>query len=142
MGMVAWVRISLVFFTFLSAFRPAVAVPITFKAASSGCSDRVEFEKIGRKLRVTLENLSEADALSASDVLTAVFFALAADPKLRPVSALAPSGDTALLGGNGWHNAVGDEWACRNSLTNAPDHADQEISVAALGLFGPKNRFA
>jgi hypothetical protein len=108
------------------------------------------FEQSGSNLIVTLTNTSDQDVLKPADVLTGVFFTLAGDPTLTPVSALLGNGSTVLFptpclvagdpsrcsGPN-----VGGEWAYKNNLAGSPLGADEGISSAGLGLFGPNDLF-
>lgn len=101
----------------------------------------MEFQQIGRKLQVRLENASTDDVLSGSNVLTAFFFSLASNTKLDPVSAVVPTGDIVLFGHAGRHGVVGGEWAYNNLLSGAPDSAVEGGSIVALGFFERRNRF-
>lgn len=128
----------------------AEAVQYTFSASLGSLSASVTFEQIGSNLIVTLTNTSTADVLIPKDVLTAVFFTLAGDPTLTPVSAVLTGGSTVLFptpclaspstlcsGPN-----VGGEWAYKDGLAGAPLGADEGISSAGFGLFGAGNRFS
>jgi hypothetical protein len=117
------------------------ASAITFIDTNGTLSASVTFEQLGTNLKVTLVNTSTSDVLQPSDVLTAAFFTLAGDPTLTRVSAIIPSDSTVLFGGTDPGDVVGGEWAYKNHLSHAPYGADEGISSAGLGLFGPYDRF-
>lgn len=124
----------------LVALCATTAHAITFTGSKGSRSASVSFVQSGDELAVTLENTSNADVLAPRDVLTAVFFTLAGDPHLQPVSALVLGGDIVLFGSPEAGGGVGGEWAYKNHLAGAPRHADEGISSSGLGLFGPGNR--
>jgi len=118
------------------------AAPLTLSATQGNLSASVSFELDATgKLRVVLTNTSPADVLAPADVLTAVFFDIAGNPVLTPVSAVLGAGSTVLFGGTDPGGVVGGEWAYRAGLTGAPQAAQQGISSVGLGLFGPPDLF-
>ena len=128
----------------------AVAVSYPFNFADGTHSALATFEQSGTNLFVTLTNTSPEDVLNPTDILTAVFFTLAGDPTLTPVSAILGTGSTVLfstpclVGGTPspcLGPGVGGEWAYKNNLAGAPLGADEGISSSGLGLFGPKDLF-
>lgn len=117
------------------------AEALVFSADNGGgLSASATFEASGTSLIVTLANTSPADVLDPAQVLTAVFFTLAGDPTLTPLSALLSDGSAVVFGQTGGGNVSG-EWAYRDGLHGAPAGAHAGISTAGLGLFGPSDRF-
>jgi hypothetical protein len=104
-------------------------------------SASAEFTVVGTNLVVTLRNTSPRDVLVPADVLTAVFFDLADNVALTPLSAALSANSTVIYGSKAdpFDGAVGGEWAYLENLTNAP--ATRGISSGGLGLFGPHDRF-
>jgi hypothetical protein len=97
---------------------------------------QVKFQVSGGNLVVTLKNISTADVLAPTDVLTGVFFNLGAT--LTPISAQLATGSTVWFGASNGGN-VGGEWAYSNGLSGAPGGANSGISSTGLGLFGNAN---
>jgi hypothetical protein len=100
----------------------------------------VSFTQSGSDLILTLSNISSADVLQPTQVLTGVFFTLAGNPTLTPVSAELGTGSTVLFppkGGVG--SSVGDEWAFGAKLKHAPAGANDGIASLGLGLFSKPN---
>ena len=123
--------------------RPAGAVPFTASGTGNNgelLSASADFSVSGSNLTVILTNTSTADVNDPPDILTAVFFTLAGNPTLTPVSALLSGGSVVFFGPNGGGN-VGGEWAYGNGLVGAPGGANKGISSAGFGLFGSGNRF-
>jgi PEP-CTERM motif len=118
----------------------AEATPITFTGSSGSLAASATFSSSGSTLTVVLTNTSSSDVLNPSEVLTALFFTAAGNPTLTPVSALLSGGSTVFFGPDGGGN-VGGEWAYANGLAGAPGGADEGISSAGFGLFGPSNNF-
>jgi hypothetical protein len=112
----------------LSATGQASALPLS--AAAS-------FSMVGGNLQVILTNTDPGDVLIPTQVLTALFFDVAGNPTLTPISA-ALGGSTVFFGPDGGGN-VGGEWAYAASLSGAPGGAQQGISSAGFGLFGGAN---
>lgn len=117
------------------------AQSFTYSGTNGPLNASVRFEQIGTNLLVTLSNTSTNDVLAQSNVLTAVFFTLAGDPALSRISAKLAAGSTVLFGTTDPGGIVGGEWAYANHLTGAPLGADEGISSAGLGLFGPGDLF-
>jgi hypothetical protein len=114
----------------------AKADPLVFTASNLTLSASVTFQQIGTNLQVTLVNSSSHDVLVKSEVLTAVFFTLAGNPTLTPLSAKLGSGSTMMFAVGGPGLNVGGEWAYRNGgLKHAPAGALQGISSVGLGTF-------
>jgi PEP-CTERM motif-containing protein len=103
-----------------------LAASATFGLSSSG------------SLTVVLTNTSTGDVMAPADLLTAVFFNIAGNTALTPVSALLSGGSGVLFGsGNGGN--VGGEWAYANRLVGAPGGINEGISSSGLDLFGSAN---
>lgn len=125
----------------------------TFSVEDGSRSASATFDQVGQNLIVTLTNTSQWDVLKPADVLTAVFFTLAGNPTLTPISAVLGNGSTVLFPtpcaadpptlceGEALGGGVGGEWAYKNNLVGAPLGADEGISSAGLGLFGAKDLF-
>lgn len=90
-------------------------------------------------LQVILTNTSTKDALVPIDILTGMFFTIAGNPSLTPLSATLNTGSTVFFGGTDPGGVVGGEWAYANNLLGAPGNATQGISSTGLGLFGDGN---
>lgn len=126
----------------------AQATTMTYSAASGTRAAMVSFEISGTNLFVTLTNTSAADAWAPSDVLTAVFFNLAGNPSLAPISATVPNGSSVVCSGSGCPSAstlsktnVSGEWAYKSNINTWG--AYYGISSSGLGnLFGPYDRFS
>jgi hypothetical protein len=141
------VAISLV--VFVVAAVASRAQSLTYTGTGSGnntgqtLNAAVTFTVSNLDLIVTLSNTATFDANDAPDILTSLFFSIAGDPKLIPVSAdLAP--DSTLLGRHvpaGFDGDVGPEWAYRNNLLKAPLGADEGISSTSLKWFSKKYHF-
>jgi hypothetical protein len=135
-------RIGLKVLVGLSAGLVAVAAhsAVIFSGSDGTRSATVSFDLIAGSLQVTLTATSPADALIPRHILTGVFFNLAGDPGLTPMSAI--SGGATTTGGSldfAAGAAVGGEWAYLNGL--AQYSANQGISSSGLGIFGPGDRF-
>jgi hypothetical protein len=91
-------------------------------------------------LVITLSNDATFDPNDRQDILSGIFFNIAGDPKLTPVSAeLAP--DSLVIAHSlplGFTGDVGGEWAYRNNLKKAPGGANEGVSAASLKWFGNK----
>jgi hypothetical protein len=91
-------------------------------------------------LIITLSNDATFDPNDRQDILSGVFFNIAGDPKLTPVSAeLEP--DSMVIAHPlplGFTGDVGGEWAYRNDLKKAPLGANEGVSAANLKWFGKK----
>jgi len=119
------------------------AADIMFPGSSGNLAATVTFHISGNQLTVTLVNTSTHDVLVPSDVLTAVFFDIAGNPALMPISAVLGAGSTVLFppaGGAGPN--VGGEWAYGHFTgisTGAPGNTHEGISSAGFGLVGNAN---
>jgi hypothetical protein len=110
------------------------ATPLTYNDALGG---HVTFNVVSGNLQVTLR--STRDAQVNSQVLTAVFFSVAGDPNLDPISATAPTG-SVLIDGTGLHPQtsplnVGGEWNYSTGLSGLPGGGTQGISSTGLDVF-------
>ncbi|MDH4100783.1 MAG: PEP-CTERM sorting domain-containing protein [Nitrospirota bacterium] len=116
------------------------ATPITINGTNgSNLSAAATFAASGTNLIVTLTNTSTSDVLVPADILTAVFFTVAGDPTLTPVSALLNAGSTVHFGPVNGGN-VGGEWQYKNHLSGAPGGANEGISSSGLSpLFSSAN---
>ena len=117
------------------------ATPVDFEESYGSLKAKATFDTSGTNLIVTLENTSLNDVLVPIDVLTAVFFDIAGDPALTPVSAVLLGGSVVYFGGTDPGGVVGGEWAYASGLSGAPGDASQGISSTGLGLFGPGDLF-
>jgi len=105
-------------------------------------SATAEFAVVGGNLlQVTLINISPYDVEVPSEVLTALFFDIAGNPSLIPISALLRPGSIVWFGTPDPGGVVGGEWAYASGLSGAPGGARQGISSAGFGLFGPHDLF-
>jgi len=112
----------------------------TFIGSKGALEAEATFSQLGSNLVLTLSNISTADVLQPTQVLTAVFFTLAGDPTLTPVSAELGSGASVLFppkGGAGTN--LGDEWAYGGKLKHAPAGAEDGVSSLGLGMFSKAN---
>jgi hypothetical protein len=122
----------------IAAAPSAEATPITFVGTGTGVnaqplSAKATFVVSGGDLIVTLSNISTADVNNPADILTAVFFRLAGNPALTPVSALLGPNSTVFFGSANGGN-VGGEWAY-----DANTGGGQGIGSAGFGIFGGAN---
>ena len=133
---------------------PADAGFSEFTFSSGSLAAKVRFEDSGESgvgagnLRVTLTNTSAADVLAPPGVLTAVFFDIATNPNLTPVSALLGAGSTVLFDSQPAGGNVGGEFAYAQT-TNAGGLGGtpagfavtqkQGISSSGFGIFGNSN---
>jgi hypothetical protein len=118
----------------------AGATPITFSGSGTNTitgqaiSASATFDIVGALLQVTLTNMG-ADVMAPSDVLTALFFNIAGNPKLTPYSATLASGSSVLFAPSGGAGPnVGGEWAYTNTASSAPGGAKEGISSSGLGI--------
>jgi hypothetical protein len=122
------------------------ATPVVFTtstaATAAGYGAEVASEQVGPNLVMTLSNTSTDDLLNPQFVLTAVFFTLAGNQELQPISAIVSPGSGVLFGyPTDPDGVVGGEWAYRNGLTDAPFGANSGISSARLDIFTLQYRF-
>lgn len=121
-------------------FAVAAHSAVIFSGSDGTRSATVSFDVVAGNLQVILTATSPADALIPRHILTGVFFSLAGDPTLTPMSAI--SGGATTTGGTpdfAAGAAVGGEWAYLSGL--AQYSANQGISSSGLGIFGPGDRF-
>jgi len=97
------------------------------------------FNLAGGNLTVVLTNISTADVLIPSQVLTALFFGVDGNILLTPVSATLSGGSTVFFDSAPAGGIVGGEWAYKNSLVGAPGGLNEGISSAGFALFGGAN---
>src|SRR5882724_5325386 len=108
---------------------------VTFSLSLSGTTTN---------LLVTLTNLGTYKPNDPQDILTSVFFSLTGDPALKKISALLNAGSVGVKNGSTLTvpgGVIGGSWAYAAGLNGAPGGADEGISAAGFGLFGPKNVF-
>jgi hypothetical protein len=131
---------------------PAWGASVTYSFSNGNRAASAEFVKSGSDLIVTLTNTSTADAMVPTDILTAVFFNIPADPLLVRTSAVVVPG-SVLVGGTGLpatslvpaiaaalaSGNVGGEWAYLNNLF--VDSNNQSVSSVGLNIFGPGDLF-
>jgi hypothetical protein len=123
---------------------------LTFTTAAPGDNTNktldasVTFTVKNLQLIITLSNTADYDADDRNDVLTGLFFKLAGDLSLTPMSAVLGS-NTAIKdrpGASGPGMNVGEEWAYRDDLTGLTNGADEGLAIANLKGFGNKHRFS
>jgi len=114
-----------------------------FTATSGSLSASATFSVVGTNLVITLANTSTADVTAPNQVLTALFFTIAGNPTLTPVSAIVPAGNTILFAPSGNCTSgpcnVGGEWAYAAGLSGSPLGAYAGGSSSGFGLFGSFN---
>jgi hypothetical protein len=113
----------------LLAAPSAQAGTATFIGSSGTLSASVEFAVVGGNLQVTLTNTSLTDIDAAAQLLTAVFFDIAGDPVLTPISAVIAPGSTEQYG-TAPGDVVGGEWGYVSTAG---------ISSTGIGVFGNAN---
>lgn len=124
---------------------PAMADIVTFSASGPGAeggtlSASASFELVNNYLVVVLTNTAQDLARIPADVLGSVYFDIAGNPALTPVSAILTAGSVVLnmdpqpAGGN-----VGGEYAFAAGLSGAPGAAYYGISANGYDLFGDAN---
>jgi hypothetical protein len=123
------------------------ADPLTVSGSQGDLAATASFAKSGNNLIVTLTNTSTVDVGNAAELLTAIFFDLAGNPTLTPVSAVLNTGSVVVDVGVGVGgptdpdpDGVGGEWGYRRS-TSALDSGNgvtqlQGISSAGFNVFG------
>lgn len=120
---------------------------VSFTGSQGNLAAEVVFDVSGSNLKVTLINTSLADTTSAGNALTGVAFFIPGNPSLGKVSAVVSAGSTVYENGvvpsaplNG--PDIAGEWGYVNSLSVSQyPGANQGISSAGLGLYGPGDRF-
>lgn len=112
-----------------------------FIGSSGTLAGSATFDIVGSQLKVVLANTSLFDVLMPADVLTALFFNVAAPSGLSPVS--ATSGGPTYLSGVQVSSAganVGGEWSFDGALIGAPGGVNSGLSSSGLGgVFGQPN---
>ena len=108
----------------------AFAGTATFTGSSGTLAASVEFAVVGGNLQVTLTNTSLTDIDAAASLLTAVFFDVAGNPTLTPVSAVIAPGSTEEYGSPDPGGVVGGEWGYVGG---------EGISSTGIGVFGNAN---
>lgn len=116
---------------------------VSFDGSSGNLAAKVTFTKSGDTLTVLLDNTSSSDVTAQGQLLTAVFFNIAGNPLLTPVSAnlngstvLFPNvnGATSPTAGN-----VGGEFAYEGGGATLTYGASQGIASAGFSIFGDGN---
>lgn len=115
----------------------AQAAPRTFLGTDGLRIATATFDASGTNLTVSLRNIGP-DVLVPDQLLTAIFFTLAGNPVLAPVSAIVPGSSSVLFGTTDPGGVVGGEWAYASGIA-APYSANAGISSAGFGLFGAAN---
>ncbi|MFM8991118.1 MAG: XDD4 family exosortase-dependent surface protein [Alphaproteobacteria bacterium] len=115
----------------------AEAAPRTFLGTDGLRIATATFDTSGTNLVVSLRNIGP-DVLAPDQLLAAVFFTLAGNPVLAPVSAIVPAPSSVLFGGTDPGGVVGGEWAYASGIA-APYSANAGISSSGFGLFGDAN---
>lgn len=112
----------------------ALAAPRTFLGTDGSRIATATFDTSGTNLTISLRNIGP-DVLAPDQVLSAIFFTLAGNPVLAPVSAIVPGSSSVLFGTTDPGGVVGGEWAYAAGIA-APYLADRGISSSGFGLFG------
>jgi len=113
------------------------AAPRTFLGTDGLRVATATFDASGTNLTISLRNIGP-DILVPDQLLAAVFFTLAGNPVLVPVSAIVPPSSNVLFGGTDPGGVVGGEWAYAYGIA-APYSANSGISSSGFGLFGAAN---
>src|SRR5260221_14460361 len=118
------------------------ASAVTYTGSSGSLAASVDFSINGSgQLVVTLSNTSGSDALNNPDLLGAVFFDLAGNPALTPVSGVLNTGSHIFVGGVQQSDAViGGEWAYWRGPFGGPPRGKKRVVWGGVGL-GFKNIF-
>lgn len=114
-------------------------------ADSFGHAASADFSINGSNLIIILSNISLADVLVPTDVLTGVFFNISGNPVLSKSSAVLGAGSTVFYDPDGQPagGIVSGEWAYKGALHGSgPGNDNYGISSAGLGIFGPSNVFS
>jgi hypothetical protein len=115
----------------------AHAAPKSFLGTDGLRIAAATFDTSGTNLVVSLRNIGP-DILAPDQLLTAIFFKLAGNPVLTPVSAIVPASSSVSFGGTDPGGVVGGEWAYAAGLA-MPSGANSGISSSGFGLFGSAN---
>ena len=116
----------------------AIGAPITFVGSSGSLTASATFSTSGTNLIITLSNISMADVMAPSDILTALFWN-GGPAGLGRGSVVINAGGTVLFGGTDPGGVVGGEWVYKSGLSGAP--AGSGLSSAGFGWFGPGDVF-
>jgi hypothetical protein len=115
----------------------AVASPLTASASAGSLSFSATFQNLGSGLlEIMVSNTGSTSPSDEGAVIGALFFNLAGDPTLHPVSMTLGVGSTVI-------NGSGDpspNWQYARGL-NGPGGATQGLSAAGYGLFGSHGNF-
>ena len=116
--------------------------PLLVNYSNGDLSASASFDVNNNTLLVTLTNTSLVDPSSPSSILTAVFFDIAGDPTLTPLSAQICATCTVTYGGTTDANkSVAGEWAYAFASSDLAYGTDYGISSSGLGIFGPPDLF-
>jgi hypothetical protein len=124
-------------------FTGSTTTTATKKQASETLKASATFVVSNLELVITLSNTGTSDPRSPADILTGVFFDVAGDPSLTPVSATVGPGST-VVGHQlplGFDGNVGGEWAYKDDLTKAPGGDTYGISSTKLSFFKKSDLF-
>lgn len=141
--------------SFVAATMPASAnqLTVTGTGPGDGASDlaaEAVFCITGNTLTVLLTNTSMDETLIPADLLTGVYWNIAGDPALTPISAVLGSGSTVLfpgvttIPGTGTDvgGGVGGEFGYRGDLSGGIfNGATYGVSSTGLGEFGSPDLF-
>lgn len=122
----------------------AQADTVTFSTSGPGeeggtLSASATFELVNEYLIVVLTNTAQNGARIPSDVLGSLYFDIAGNPSLIPVSAILTPGSVVLNASQPAGGNVGGEWGLGSALSGAPGNAYYGISANGYGLFGNPN---
>lgn len=117
---------------------------IVFVASSGNLAAEARFWQDGSNLMIQLTNTSPADPATVTEVLTALFFNIAGQPTLTPVSVVMATGSKILypITQPADGKTVSFEWAYRAGDVKSPGSMEYGVSVAAFNaIFKPTDRF-
>jgi len=117
---------------------------ILFVAASGNLAAEARFWQEGNLLKIQLTNTSMADPAAVTEVLTALFFNIAGQPTLTPVSVVMASGSTILypITQPSDGKTVSGEWAYRKGDVKTPGSMEYGLSVTGYNsIFKQTDRF-
>jgi hypothetical protein len=117
---------------------------IVFVATSGNLAAEARFWQDGSNLMIQLTNTSTVNPATVSEVLTALFFNIAGQPTLTPISVVMTAGSKILypitLPTDG--KTVSFEWAYRAGDVKSPGNMEYGVSVTAFNaIFKPADRF-
>lgn len=135
-----------------AAAGPVMAAPVSFVGSQGNLQAQATFSTSGSDLVIRLTNTATYDAMVPSDLLTGVYFSVAAAPALSKTGGSARvSFGSVTMGGvqfttptnyAGWDGQdVGPEFAFRAVNGGGPGNGQYGLSSSGLGLFGPNDRF-